>query len=273
MISNKKICFIGGGSMAEAIISGIQSKELLPPENISVVNRSNKERLHNLADKYKININICKKDAISNADIIFLAVKPKDIKECLNEISTYINNNQLIISVIAGVTTHFISKYLDYKGPVIRTMPNTSAMIGLSATGMAIGENATDEDFQVAKKVLEAVGTVTLVKEEQINAVTALSGSGPAYFYYFVEALEKAAIQLGLDNDTARELSVQTIIGAGQMLKETGEEPAILRSKVTSPNGTTMAGIETMEKYKVHDAIISGVKQASERAKELGVDE
>lgn len=274
MISSKKVCFIGGGSMAEAIIAGLISNKSIQTKNISVINKSNQERLNNLKNKYNIDVSSNKENAIGTADIIILAVKPKNAEESLNEISNYINSKQIIISVVAGLTTNYISKYLnDYNGPIIRTMPNTSSMIGLSATGMSKGKNATTEDLNIAKKVLEAVGTVSLVEESQLNAVTGLSGSGPAYFYYFVEAMEDAAIQLGLDSKTARDLVVQTILGAGHMLNETSEEPSNLRKKVTSPNGTTMAGIDTMQDAGVYEAIVQGVFSATTRAKELGETE
>lgn len=270
MINDKKICFIGAGSMAEAMISGISAKNLIPVENITVINKSNKERINKLVDKYGVKYTFNKESSIREADIIILAVKPKDVFEAINQIRPYTNKNQLIISVIAGVSTSLITELLQHEGAVIRTMPNTSAMIGFSATAMATGEYATNEDLLIAKILLEAVGIVSIVNEDSLDAVTGLSGSGPAYIYYLVEVMEESAVQLGLKHQTARELIIQTLIGAGHMLQQTELEPSILREKVTSPGGTTMAGLEALREFQFQETIFQAIKNATERSKELG---
>lgn len=272
MIENKQLCFLGAGSIAEAMIAGILAKKLVSSKQITVVNQSNQERLHYLADQYGIQTlaSNFKGNAIKEADIIILAVKPKDIVEGLKEIQPFIRSDHLIISVVAGVSTVIIAELLRHKGSIIRTMPNTSAMVGLSATAIMTGENIKEQDLQVAVMIMEAIGNVVIVEENQMDTVTGLSGTGPAYLYFLAEAMEEAAVELGLNHKTARELIIQTMIGAGHMLKETMEEPAVLRKKVTSPNGTTMAGIEILKNYKFQEAMINAVKRATERSKELG---
>ncbi len=270
MISNNRICFLGSGSIAEAMIAGMLAKKLLHADNITVINRSNKERLYHLINKYNVNSTENKVKAINEADILILAMKPKDIGESLIEIRPFIHQKQLIISVVAGVTTGYITELLQQNVPIVRAMPNTSSMVGLSATAMSLGEYASAKNDRTAQTILEAIGTVTIVEEKQLDAVTGLSGSGPAYIYYLMEAMEEAAVQLGMDKHIARELIIQTILGAGHMLKETGEDPSVLREKVTSPGGTTMAGIETMKNFQFQEALIQGIKRATERSKELG---
>jgi len=270
MIGNKQLCIVGAGSVAEALISGILAKKQLLPENITVINKSNNERVHYLVNKYHVQKALNKGQAIARTDILILAFKPADVIEGMKHIHPYTNKKQLTISVIAGLSTDAISDLLRHDGPVIRTMPNTSAMIGLSATAISKGQFAEDTDLEIAKLLLEAIGTVTIVEEKLLNAVTGLSGSGPAYIYYLVEAMESAAIDLGIKQETARELIIQTIIGAGHMLKETAEEPAILRKNVTSPGGSTMAGLNVLEKKHFQAAMQQAIISATIRSQEMG---
>ncbi|MFV9509689.1 pyrroline-5-carboxylate reductase [Tepidibacillus sp. LV47] len=266
----KNICFLGAGSIAEAMIAGLTKKQILDPSYISVINRSDKQKIERLIKKYGVKQPVNKYQAISSADILILAVKPKDIWEVLQEIYPYSHSDQLILSVIAGVTTDLITEAIHHNGPVIRAMPNTSAMVGLSATAIALGKYAKKQHSEIAQSILQAIGTVTVVKEKLLDAVTGLSGSGPAYLYYLVEAMENSAVELGIDHKTARELIIQTIIGAGYMLKETMEEPMILREKVTSPGGSTMAGLEVLKEFQFQKAIDQAIKKAALRSQELG---
>lgn len=270
MIKDKKVCFIGAGSVAEALISGVLAKKQLRPENITVTNRNNSERINKLVQKFNVQKTLNKGESVAKADILILAMKPSDVTEAIKQIRLFTHKDQLTISVIAGVSTNLISDLLQHNGPVIRTMPNTSAMVGLSATAISSGQFAADKDLEIAKKLLESIGNVSIVEEDLLDAVTGLSGSGPAYIYYLVEAMEASAVQLGMKHQTARELIIQTIIGAGHMLKETNEDPAILREKVTSPGGSTMAGLEVLKKMQFHEIINQAVKNATERSKELG---
>jgi len=270
LLSEQKICFVGAGSMAEAIIAGIREKNLIPAENITVVNRSNEQKIEKLVNKYGIVSIKDKMKAVSEANILLLGMKPKDVEEALKGIREYIHSQQIIISVIAGISSERIEEICEINVPVVRTMPNTSAMIGLSATGISKGQFASELHLHITQLIMGGIGSVAVVKEEDLDVVTGLSGSGPAYIYYLVEAMEKAATELGLEQNVARELTIQTIIGAGHMLRESNEEPNILREKVTSPGGTTMAGLQALKDFNFEEAIYQAVKNASERAKELG---
>lgn len=269
MLENKKICFLGAGSMAEAIIAGLVAKKLVSPQNIAALNRGNRVRIAELIAKYGIS-DENKETAIQNADIIVLAVKPKDIDSALSEYTHLTHKNQLFISVLAGISTDFLTALLGHEAPVIRAMPNTSATIGLSATGIASGKTANEESIAIGRQLFEAIGIVEQVTEEDIHGVTGVSGSGPAYIYYLVEAMEKAGQDIGLDPNVARRLILQTILGSVEMLMQGNESAESLRKKVTSPNGTTAAGIDMLNQYKFEEAIRACIRRATERSRELG---
>ncbi|WCK53963.1 pyrroline-5-carboxylate reductase [Aneurinibacillus sp. Ricciae_BoGa-3] len=271
MLQDKNICFLGAGSMAQALISGLISKELINPRQICALNRGSREKLEQLSAKYGIAV-VEREEAVSRADIIVLAVKPKDIETAIEEIKQWTRPDQLFISVLAGISTDAISRSLGHHAPVIRSMPNTSAAIGLSATGISPGKYASRDDLEHALAMFEAVGIAEIVTENEMHAVTGLSGSGPAYVYYLVEAMEAAGDKIGLPPETARRLILQTIIGAAHMLQETNEEPAVLRKQVTSPNGTTAAGIEILERYRFQEAMDACIRRAVERSEEMGAD-
>ncbi|GGM43220.1 pyrroline-5-carboxylate reductase [Paraliobacillus quinghaiensis] len=266
----KKIAFVGAGSMAEALIAGIVKSGVLEPNQIYVTNRSNQTRLQELTQLYAIQSTSDTETAISGAEAIFLAMKPKDVVGALAEIKPFVSKDKVIISILAGTETKFIADQLGMDLSVIRAMPNTSATIGYGATGLTKGAFVTEEQIQLARTLFETVGTVTIVDEEQMHTVTAVAGSGPAYFYYIVEAMEEAAKKGGLNQVDAKELIYQTILGAAEMLKQTDDEPALLRKKITSPGGTTERGIKTLEEHSVKEAIEAAVYQASNRSKELG---
>lgn len=267
-----KIAFIGAGSMAEAIIAGIVHKKLLPNENIFVANRSDTERLKELNEKYQVTGITDKELAIKDAEALVISPKPNDIETALEELKNIIEPGQLVISVVAGVSSEKINSVIGTEVAVIRAMPNTSATIGQSATGLSKGAFATDEQMLMAEKIFTAIGTVAIIDETEMHTLTAISGSGPAYIYYLVEAMEEAAKAGGLEEELAKDLIVQTIIGAGEMLKTSSDSAAELRRKVTSPNGVTAAGIETLSGYKFQDAIKACVKSAAHRSFELGED-
>ncbi|MFS0863443.1 pyrroline-5-carboxylate reductase ProI [Fredinandcohnia sp. 179-A 10B2 NHS] len=270
METKQKIVFVGAGSMAEAMISGMLQKELFLPNQISVMNRSNQERLESLKHTYQICINNSKQTAIKEADIIILAMKPKDVVSGVLSIKDFVTEEQLVISVLAGVSTTTITELLGKEVPVVRAMPNTSATIGKSATALSIGEYAKHQHLLLTHKLFETIGIVTTVEEKELHAVTGLSGSGPAYVYYLVESMEKAADEIGLEKEIAKELILQTIIGAAEMLKKSPKQPATLRREVTSPGGTTEAGIKILENYRYQEAMISCIKRATGRSIELG---
>lgn len=269
MLGDKKICFLGAGSMAEAMLAGVVAKQLVAPSNITALNRGNRNRIKDLISQYGIG-DLDKETAIREADVIVLAVKPKDIDAAILEIKDWTHPGQLFISVLAGISTDYLTSLLGHKAPVVRAMPNTSATIGLSATGMAAGKTAEEDSMHIAGEIFTAIGLVETVKEEEIHAVTGLSGSGPAYIYYLVEAMEKAGADVGLESEVSRRLILQTILGSVEMLKQGQESAETLRKKVTSPNGTTAAGIETLDKYHFEEAIRACIRRATERSRELG---
>jgi len=269
MTKANKIAFIGAGSMAEALISGM-TKSLYQSKQIIVTNRSNIDRLNYLRTTYHVHIEHDKRKAVEDADIVILAMKPKDVIEGINSIKDAVKDNQLIISVLAGVSTDSLVSLLGKNIAIIRAMPNTSATIGKSATALSLGRFANEAHLAVAKALFETVGVVAVVAEDDLHAVTGLSGSGPAYIYYFVEAMEKAAHEVGLNQKVAKDLIIQTIIGAAEMLKSSPKHPSTLRKEVTSPGGTTEAGLKVLENYRYQEAIVACIKQAAQRSTELG---
>lgn len=270
LLENKRITFVGAGSMAEAIIAGLLAKKLVAPKQIYAMNRQDQQKLTRLAETYGIQTTTNKEKALKNADIVVLAFKPKNITEGIENIREYINEGQLFISVLAGITTTYIEELLTFHAPVIRVMPNTSAKVGLSATAISKGKFATEEHLQIATELFEAIGTVTIVPEEKQNAVTGVAGSGPAYIYYFVEAMEQAAFELGFTEQEGKELVLQMLKGAVKMLESTTKTPAELYKEVMSPGGTTEAAIKVLESSQFQETIIRAIKRATERAKEMG---
>ncbi len=267
------ICFIGGGSMAEAIIKGIVDQQVAPKANIAVVNRSNADRLTALQQAYGVQIAVdehSKNHLITQSDIIVIAMKPKDAGAALQAISPLLRKEQLIVSVIAGLTIDTIQQALNQNIPVARTMPNTSSTIGKGATGISYSPEVTNQQIEAVNLMFNAIGLVQEVDEDQLDILTGVSGSGPAYIYYMMEAMIQAGIQGGLDEAAARALTIQTVLGAAEMVNTTNEEPAELRRKVTSPGGTTQAAIETLDQLGFQPAVIQAILRAKQRAGELG---
>lgn len=269
-MSIQNISFLGAGSIAEAIIGGLLHANVVKGEQITVSNRSNEARLQELHNKYGVKGTHNKKELLTNTNILFLAIKPKDVAEALTPFKEDIHNNLLIISLLAGVSTHSIRDLLEKDIPIIRAMPNTSAAILKSATAISPSKHATKEHIQTAIALFETIGLVSVVEEEDMHAVTALSGSGPAYIYYVVEAMEEAAKKIGLKEDVAKSLILQTMIGAAEMLKASEKHPSILRKEITSPGGTTEAGIEVLQEHQFQQALISCITQAAQRSHNLG---
>lgn len=263
-----KIVFVGAGSMAEAMIQGWVKQEVFAPTDIYVMNKSNTTKLQVLATNYGVQIAENRQTALAEADCIILAMKPKDVVAGMTDIAPFLNDKTVVLSVVAGTSMEKIQTVLG-KRPIARVMPNTSATIGMSASGIAFNEHITSELNAQFMQMLEAIGVAIEVKEEELHAITALSGSGPAYLYYLVEAFEQAGMKYGLERETIRKLAVQTIAGAAEMLKQSNEEPAELRRKVTSPGGTTAAGIKALEEHHFIDAIEACIDEAAKRSKEL----
>ncbi|SFF06385.1 pyrroline-5-carboxylate reductase [Paenibacillus catalpae] len=270
-----KISFYGAGSMAEAIVRGLINQKLTKPEQISMLNRQNADRLNELTERYGIQTVLSgstNEQFIQDADIIFLAMKPKDAVSAISSIKHLISDKQLIVSVIAGLSIASMERVLGRSAAIVRTMPNTSSTIGLGVTGISYSDTVTEEQRLLAETMFASIGINAVVEESLQDSIVGVSGSGPAYVYFFMEAMMEAAEKLGLPADQAKELIVQTVLGAAEMVRTTGEEPAELRRKVTSPNGTTQAAIESMTTSGLTEAVVRGMLRSAERAGEIGAD-
>ena len=261
---------IGAGSMAEALISGMVTDHLLEASHIWVTNRSNQERLQELKSTYGVSATYNLQELCRGADAIILAMKPKDALNALVSIKETLEPPTVIISVLAGVSLSSIEKILDKPMAIVRAMPNTSATIGKSATALAGNKLVSNEASIMVEKIFQTVGLTKFVKEEQLDAVTGLSGSGPAYIYYLFEALEKGAVDLGLDRELAKDLIIQTFLGAAEMLSKTSKSACQLRKEVTSPGGTTEAGLRVLADMGVEQAFINCINEAATQSKRLG---
>ncbi|OKP86821.1 pyrroline-5-carboxylate reductase [Paenibacillus helianthi] len=271
---NHNIVFYGAGSMAEAIVRGMITRNVVDSGNIVMLNRSSSERLSELRSRYGVlgsNEPEQKNEYLRTAPVIVLAMKPKDAAEALRGLEPLLSSDQLVISVIAGMTIRTMQGLLGKPQPIVRTMPNTSSSIGLGATGIAFSKEVNEPSRRTALNIFEAVGLTSVIDEERMETLTGISGSGPAYIYYMMEAMIAAGIRGGLPAEQSRELTVQTVLGAARMVQQTGEEPAALRKKVTSPNGSTQAALEVLEKGDFFETVISAVNRCAERSREMGV--
>jgi pyrroline-5-carboxylate reductase len=268
-MKGKKIAVIGGGKMGEVLASGIVSGKLLSPGDVTVAD-IDPLRLNHLKNQHKVRVTGDNRKAVKDAGIVILAVKPQNMSEVLKELSPAIGRDKLIISIAAGITIGFIQDHLKKGTRIVRVMPNTPALIGEGAAALAPGEHATEEDMQTARAIFDAVGVTVVVKEDLMDAVTGLSGSGPAYGFIIIDALSDAGVLMGLPRDIAQKLAAQTLLGAAKLYLTTGKHPGELRDMVTSPGGTTIAGIKEMEQKGLRGALIAGVEAATLRSKELG---
>ncbi|MBY6035869.1 pyrroline-5-carboxylate reductase [Fictibacillus nanhaiensis] len=269
MLKYKHITFIGAGSMAEAMISGFIYKAGISPDRITAANHTNVKRRIELIDKYQICAESIEDVSFQHSDVIILAVKPKQAEEVLQQLRPHLRNHHIILSVLAGISTRFIEEIISKELPVIRIMPNTSSMIGESITGISAGKFVRNDDLDLAQELSKAIGRVKIISEKQMDVFTGIAGSGPAYFYYLLEHMEDVAVQNGLDRELAREIAAQTLYGASKMVMESSDSPAELRKKVTSPNGTTAAGLHALDKYGGGRAIEAAVENAAKRSKTL----
>lgn len=267
------IGFIGAGSMAEAILRGLVERRIAEPSRLFAVNRQDAARLAELRDRYGIRTasEPAERDRlIGEADVIVLGMKPKDAAAAIADLRRLLRPEQLIVSVVAGLAIETIERLLGGTFPIVRTMPNTSSTIGLGATGVSFSAATSPAQREVGLTLFAAIGEVCVVDEARLDIVTGVSGSGPAYIYYVMEAMIAAGVEGGLTEEEARQLTVQTVLGAAQMVKTTNESPRELRRKVTSPNGTTHAAIELMEASGVGQTVKRAVLRAAERAREMG---
>ncbi|WP_409346660.1 pyrroline-5-carboxylate reductase [Paenibacillus sp. MBLB4367] len=275
-LSAQKITFVGAGSITEAIVRGLVEQRIADPKHLFALNRSSRDRLDAMKKQYGIQActleeeRECYETYIRDADVVVMAMKPKDVGQAVHALKPYLNANQLLVSVVAGLSMDTVARILQNGMPIVRTMPNTSSTLGLGATGMSFSPEASETHQAIAFEMFQAIGEVSVVAEEQLDTVTGLSGSGPAYIYYMMEAMIEAGVMGGLTFQDAHSLTVQTVLGAATMVKVTKEDPAELRRKVTSPNGTTQAALELMNENGFTEIVQRAVLRATERARELG---
>jgi pyrroline-5-carboxylate reductase len=260
------IAVIGAGKMGEALISGLL-KAGTSPDDVLITERY-EARAQELTQRYGVKA-VTNAEAARLADTLVVAVKPQDMDALLAELSTSVTPDRLIVTIAAGVPTSAIEKRLVEGVAVVRVMPNTPALVGEAMSAVAAGAHAKEEHLARAEEIFRPVGKVIRLPESQLDAVTALSGSGPAYIFYLVEAMTDAGILLGLPRAIAHDLIVQTVVGAGAMLRDSGGHPVTLREAVTSPAGTTIAAIRELENHGVRAAFLAALEAARDRSREL----
>lgn len=266
----ESIGFLGAGSMAEAIIKGIVQAGVTLPENIHVTNRRSTDRLEALHSTYGVHIHPGDVGPIAQSSVVVVAPKPKDAQVAIEQLRATVRPQTIVVSVMAGVSTRAIERWFGIPVPIVRAMPNTSSAVREGMTAIAPGQFADGNQLDCVATIFRAIGDVAIVDEDQMDAVTAVSGSGPAYVYRMVEHLISAGIAEGLSEEVATQLAISTIVGAGAMLRKTGQRPDILRNQVTSPNGTTMAGLDALEREGFGRVIREAVRAAAHRSAELG---
>ena len=261
------IAILGAGKMGEALLSGLL-RAGRPPSGVAAVVRR-QERAAELRMEYGVPV-LSAEEAAKNASTLVITVKPQDMARMLDEIAQFVAPSQLMISVAAGITTSFIERRFPVEVPVVRVMSNTPVLVDEAMSVISAGAFAGERHLAMAEELLRAVGKVLRIPESQQDAATALSGSGPAYVYYLVEAMVDAGILLGVPRRTALEMVTQAVYGAATMLRDSGEHPVILREAVTSPGGTTIAAIRELEKHGVRAAFLAAIEAARDRGRELG---
>jgi pyrroline-5-carboxylate reductase len=264
----RKIAFVGGGQMAEALIGGLLGADLCVPDGLWATDPM-ADRLDRLKHTYGIRVGSDNREAVRWADVVVLAVKPQVLDAVLQDIRGE-SAERLIVSVVAGVSIVRITDACGSKTAVIRTMPNTPAMVREGITAIAIGAGVSEGDVACVRRMFESVGKVVPVDERHMDAVTGLSGSGPAYVFLAIEALTDGGVKMGLSREAAGVLAAQTVLGAARMVLETGQHPARLKDQVTSPGGTTIAGLHQLEQGGFRATLMNAVEAATRRSQELG---
>lgn len=268
MMISKKVGFIGAGNMASALIQGMIQSGQFSTEQIRINNKNSLPRRRKMVAAYSIPY-VGKRELVRWADVLILAVKPQDLFNVLEEINPMINDRKLIISIAAGVDIESIASTLTNQCPIIRAMPNMSARVLASATALSKGKLVLSAEMDFARRIFFCVGSVHQVEEHQMDAVTGLSGSGPAYVYTFLKAMVEGGEQAGLSHEDAGELALQTLKGAVEMLTATGDDPAELTKQICSPNGTTLAGLSILEYHHFEENIVDAIRAATHRSSEL----
>ncbi len=263
------IGFLGTGNMAEALIKGLLRAGVVRAEHIHGSD-PRKVRCDEMKARYGIYTTTHNEDVVRRSDILVLSVKPQILPQVCDEIVPFLKPRALIISIAAGVPVAAIEAHLPKGTRVVRTMPNTPALVGAGATAIAAGGHATPEDVHVARRIFDSVGMSVVLDEEQLDAVTGLSGSGPAYIFLIIEALSDAGVKVGLSRYNALALAAHTVLGSAKLLIDTGHHPGHLKDMVTSPGGTAIAGLHTLEAGGLRTTLMNAVETATRRSKELG---
>jgi pyrroline-5-carboxylate reductase len=267
-LQDKRIAFIGAGNMGEGLIKGLLEAGKVRPEQL-IATDVRTDRLETIRKAYQIDTLTNNREAVTKAQILLLAVKPQAMNGVLTELNGTVGEDHLILSIAAGIRTTFIEGKFSLPTRVVRIMPNTPALVRAGASAIAPGQHATPEDLEFARQIFEAVGCVVEIEENLMDAVTGLSGSGPAYIFVMIEALSDAGVRMGLSREVATLLVGQTVLGAARMVLETGEHPARLKDMVTSPGGTTAAGLHVLEQAGFRGALKAAVEAATRRSQEL----
>jgi len=262
----QQVAVLGAGKMGEALLAGMLRAGW--PVSGLLATARREERVRTLRERYGVAV-VSNVEAAKSADTLILAVKPQDIVTLLDELRSVVPSDRLVISGAAGIPTSFIERRLAEAVPVVRVMTNTPVLVDEAMSAISPGVHSTEEHLRRAEEIYRPVGKTIRVPESQQDAVTALSGSGPAYVYYLVEAMTDAGILLGLPRTVAHDLIVQTAVGAARMLRDSGEHPVVLREAVTSPGGTTISAIRELENHRVRAAVLAAVEAARDRSREL----
>jgi pyrroline-5-carboxylate reductase len=270
MLNNKKICIIGTGNMGEALVSGLVGSNSSSPGKI-ICTDVREAKLKAIEKEYGVKTTTSNLEAVMKSDIVIYAVKPQIMAAVIKETVEKLDMSKLVISIAAGVPMAALESCLDKELRLIRVMPNIAAAVKEAATAVAAGKNASEEDIKMAMTIFDSIGKTVFIGENYLmDAITGLSGSGPAYIFLIVEALADAGVKVGLSRQEALFLSAQTVLGAAKMLMETQEHPGQLRDRVTSPGGTAIAGLATLEKGGLRTTLINAVEVATNRSRELG---
>lgn len=264
----KKIGMIGCGNMGEAILNAIILNKIAHAKDM-LVSDVESTRLDSIKKKYGVNVTFNNSNVAKASDTVILAVKPQEVNAALLEISESLDDSKLIISIAAGVTIKRITKTIGSKTTVIRVMPNMPALIKKGFSAISYPKGTEKKAAELAIRIFSAIGDVVEVKEKDLDAITAISGSGPAYYFYITELLIKAGIKLGLKKDTATRAALKTALGSAELLEKMGEDPSVLRKRVTSKGGTTEAAFKVFKKKKLESIVLTGIKAAKKRSKEL----
>lgn len=269
MALGQTIAFIGAGNMAEALVKGLLRAGVAAPQEILCTDRRS-ERGPELVKAYGVRFTQDNLAAVREAGIIVLSVKPQVMEKVLAEVGPALDAGKLVVSIAAGIPIAALERQVGHGVRVIRTMPNTPALVGAGATALSPGEHATEADLAQAKALFDAIGTTVVVDEPLLDAVTGLSGSGPAYIFLIIEALADGGVKAGLARAQAQSLAAQTVFGSAKLLIETGEHPGRLKDQVTSPGGTAIAGLHTLEAGGLRTTLMNAVEAATDRSRELG---